>query len=279
MEDPQYSFLIREMLNGSLGGVNGPLYYFTSMLYGLPNEMGQFHPDISGYTLIFIMPPHLSGYGLAEGDISPLGKHCKLACFLAMDFTPPNIQVTASELPAHTGALPFGAQVNPTGQLNIVYIDNKDNHMFAFHKIWVNYIEDILRGKKTSDNSQIKPDAAYYTPNDDPNSKFGQIDYMSSAYVVRTKPTRGLYFGDINYVGKATGIFPLNIPDKEIIGRRDSNELVMLPVSYACSWFRQYTGGLTNTVGLDKDSFILSEFYSKISALYSDGGSFTTLFK
>ena len=280
MSASQYAFLIREMLNATLGGVNGPLHYFYNMMYGMEIDNKRFHPDISGYTLMFMIPPHLSGYGLEEGDAGPLGKSCRLICFLGLDFTPPNIQVTASELPAHTGALPFGMQVNPTGQLNITYVDNQYNHMFGFHKLWISYIEDILRGKKTSDGKDISPDSQYEKPSKDPDSRFGQIDYMASAYVVRTKPTRGLELGDINYVGKATGIFPLNMPDKELIGRRDSNEITMLPMSYAAAWYRQYTVGIDDNMinsGQDRDIFILKEFESKIKTLYSDGGNITTM--
>lgn len=267
-----YGQLISTMLSGALGGANGPLQYFYNMLYGFGNEMGQFHPDINGYTLMFMLPPHLSGYGYSADFSGPLGSFCKMVCFLGVDFTPPSVQVTASELPTHTGALPFGMQVNPTGQLSISYIDDQQSHIFGFHKVWVSYMEDILRGMKSSDNGEIKPSSEYYSDPTDP--KFGEIDYMTSAYVIRTKPTRGLLFDDINYVGKATGIFPLNLPDKEVIGRRDSNEIVTVPMSYRCAWYRAYSLG---TPKRDKDIYLLSEFYNLIESVYTSASSSTPI--
>lgn len=260
-----YAKLISSMLQNTLGGVNGPLQYFYNLMYGVPGEMGQFHPDINGYTLMFMLPPHLSGYGYGADFKSTLRSYCKMVCFLGVDFTPPSIQVTASEIPTHSGAFPFGMQVNPSGQLSISFIDDSQSHLFAFHKLWVSYIEDVLRGIRSSDGKEILPDSMYYTDTSHPS--FGEIDYMASAFVVRTKPSRGLDIGDINYVGKATGIFPLNIPDKETIGRRDSNEMVTLPISYGCSWYRSYSIGTPNR---DLDSYLLTEFYETIASLYSD---------
>lgn len=259
-----YNDLILDLINRELVDNNRILQYFNRNLYGSNSDLGEFHPDVSGYTLIFLLPPHLSGYGYEEGYIPPLDKYAKGICFLAIDFTPPQIQVTASELPSRSGSLPFGMEVSPTGQVNISYVENQYNHIYGFHKLWISYVEDIIRGMKTSDSTEILPDEAYWNSSGD---RFGEIDYASTAFVIRFKPTRYLTRTDINYVGKATGIFPINLPDKEIIGRRDSNELVTLSISYSCAWYRSWSAG---TPGNDKDSFIYNEFSSTVGAVYNE---------
>jgi len=207
---------------------NPVLNYFNQILLGAQVDDQQFSPDINGYTFIFLLAPYLSGYELKTDINSPMGKIAKLTCFLALDFTPPSIQVTASEIMARTGSLPYGVEVVSSGQMSISFLETSKLDIFGFHKTWISYIEDITRGV-------VSPASEFLTN--------GEIDYASSAYVVRFKPTRGLDWGNIIYVGKATGIFPLNMPDKEIIGRRDTHELTTLPINYACTLYRQQVFG------------------------------------
>jgi len=207
---------------------NPVLNYFNHILFGAKVDGEEFCPDINGYTFIFLLTPYLSGYKLKTDILSPMGKITKLVCFLALDFTPPTIQVTASEISARSGALPYGVEVVSSGQLSISFLETSKLEIFGFHKTWITYIEDITRGI-------ISPDEEFLTN--------GEIDYASSAYVIRFKPTKGLEWGNIVYVGKATGIFPLNMPDKEVIGRRDSHEITTLPINYACTLYRQQIFG------------------------------------
>lgn len=276
--DREGNNLYLDLIRNALFETNGPLYYFYNMMFGHPYDapvdgMGanmSFHPAINGYTLVFMAPPHLSGY-INNGykvACNDLLNQTKMICFLAVDFTPPAIQVSASELPSRSGSLPFAMEVSGTGQLSISYLDDQYEHNFAFHKTWLSYIEDVTRGVLSSDNNtKVIPDACYFTP-DDP--KFGQIDYMTSAYVIKFKPVFGSTVpGDIIYVGKATGIFPLNSPDKEIIGRRDSNELVTTTYNYPCANYRNWVAGTTHR---DLDEYICNEIISNCSEWYSAFG-------
>ena len=260
--------LMLTRLRDMLWGVNGPLYYFYNIMYGgeysttSDNDI-TFHPALSGYTLIFMQPPHLSGY--IENNISLLDTHLlketvKLICFIAVDFTPPSIQVTASELPSRSGSLPYATEVSGTGQLSISYLDDSFEHNFGFHKVWISYIEDITRGAMVSTGAPIAPSAEYYTPG---GAKFGEIDYATTAYVIKFKPVRSSNFpDDIIYVGKATGIFPINNPDKEVIGRRDGPELITVTYNYPCANYRQWTAGVPQ--GTDNDEYLKKEFLQDI---------------
>lgn len=269
--DSAYSNLYLDNLRARLLETNGPLFYFYNLMFGGSYSIHDggslnncsFHPSISGYTLIFMKAPHLSGYTeYGQGDI--LSDVLKMTCFIAIDFTPPPIQVAASELPSRSGSLPYAMEVSSTGQLSISYLDDQYEHCFGFHKVWTSYIEDVTRGAKTSDGSKVTPAAEYYTPG---SQKFGEIDYMTSAFVVKFKPTVGTNMpGDIVYVGKATGIFPLNVPDKEVIGRRDSPELVTLTYNYPCAAYKQWAAGTPNA---DNDKYIQDEFLQDVASFYN----------
>lgn len=289
--------LFLKMLHEKLQGVNGPLYKFYSIMFGNPYTMPtngdmirscKFHPDISGYTLIFLQPPDLSGYkNLGILTNLDLSEFTTMVCFLAVDFTPPPIQVTASELPSRSGSLPYAMEVSGTGQLSISFLDDQYGHCFGYHKTWISYIEDITRGIMTSTGQAISPDPTYILPPDSfgkdvesmetqnlviGNDRFGQIDYMTTAYVIKFKPVQWSSFQfkyeDITYVGKATGIFPINNPDKEVIGRRDSNEIVTLTYNYPCANYRAWSAGTPHS---DQDSYLKEQYLNDISIYYGGG--------
>ena len=210
------------------------LRYFNRMLMGYEVDgLRQYSPDVNGFVFIFMLPPHLSGYNLDTNKESDMGKIAKTFAFLGLDFTPPPTTVITSSIPSRSGAINYGAEVEASGQVQITFLDNDILNVFGYHKTWVSYIEDVSRGV-------VSPDSKYVDSN---GSKFGEIDYSTSAYVARFKPTSSTYWGDLVYVGKAVGIFPISLPDKEVIGRRDSNEITMLPMTYSCTFYRQCTFG------------------------------------
>jgi len=238
-------------------GKNGILKHFTRTLMGAKTSEGgrQFSPDINGYTVTFIEPPDLSGYNLG-GTVDAVKQISKMFPFLCIDFTPPPTQVIASEIPARSGSIQFGTEVQSSGQMQITCMDDSELGLAGFIKTWVSYIEDVTRGV-------VDPHIDYVTPG---NAKFGALDYATSAYVIRFKPTFDMNWGDIVYIGKAVGIFPLNIPDKEIIGRRDSNEITMLPISFSCTFYRQAIYGSLKEV----NSWIIDEFDRKCRSLFPE---------
>lgn len=227
------SMIMSNVLSKSLSS-NPLLHYFNRMLMGYElSGFKEFCPDINGYVFIFMLPPHLSGYKLDVHIDSPLGRVSKMFPFFGIDFTPPPTSIITSTIPSRSGGINYGSEIEATGQLQITYIDNDSLQCFGYHKTWVNYIEDISRGL-------ISPDSKYLDP---VGANFGEIDYATSAYIARFKPTSSIGWGDLVYIGKAVGIFPISLPDKEVIGRRDSNEITMLPFTYACTFYRQCTFG------------------------------------
>jgi len=217
------------------------LKYFYHQLYR------EFAPDINGYTLVFFVPPDLSGYRVnvetesgsfdgervyAQTKESYMGIVSKIMTFAAIDFTPPQSQVRVETISTRSGSIPIASEVSETDTMSITFLDNRQLDIYMFHHIWVEYIREVLEGT-------IEPDPSYYDPEyldefgEDDN--YGAIDYAASCYIVKYKPD----MKSITYAAKCVGIFPQSLPNKELIGSRTTNEVVTLPFTYSCSGFRE----------------------------------------
>lgn len=198
-----------------------------------------FAPDISGYTLVFFVPPDLSGYRVSvrsalydqvdpSSYMSVVGK---IMTFAAVDFTPPQSQVRAENVSTRAGSIPIASEVSESETISITFVDNNFLDIYMFHHIWVEYIREILEGT-------IEPSPEYYTENKIGLygiDNYGAIDYAASCYIVKYRPD----MKTVTYVSKCVGIFPQSLPNKELIGTRSTNEIVILPFTYSCSGFRE----------------------------------------
>src|SRR6056297_2030802 len=127
MTDTLMSDLITENLKN-----NKILSYFNKMLYGIGTERCKnFHPDINGYCLIFLLAPHLSGV-LSEEDNS-LKQICNDTILLGTDITPSTVDVKVSEIPTHSGAIQYSTQVENSNKLQINYIANSNLEISSLH--------------------------------------------------------------------------------------------------------------------------------------------------
>jgi hypothetical protein len=179
----------------------------------------RFNPDVTGYNLIYLIAPDLSG---SEDDNEYMQDIAKASSFLALEFGPPETTVKATEESSGSSIrIPYATGKSSGGQLSINFIEDSDLNITKFHTIWVNYMADVIYG-------DLSPDDKYMDPE---SPEFGSLDYATSAYVVKFKPD----MKTITYVGKATGIFPVNMPSKEVIGSRQSNELTMVGMNYMCA--------------------------------------------
>ena len=236
--------------------------YFYQQLYR------DFAPDINGYTLIFFVPPHLSGYNNDDKNSTLYGQDNKdsymnvvgkLMTFAAVDFSPPQSQVRTENITTRSGAIPIASEVSESDTCSITFVDNQFLDIYMFHHIWVEYIREILEGT-------VEPSADYYTPPDDNGSKddpmwgptssvwgvsgenYGVIDYAASFYIVKYRPD----MKTITFAAKCVGIFPQSLPNKELIGSRTSNEIVTLPFTYSCSGYRE-------AIYMETDNWIFAE--------------------
>jgi len=201
-------------------GISGDLDIFADFNRKFKEQ--NFQPDITGYVLIYLIPPNLSGgIGLLDFSNSP---------FLALDFTPPDYTLKTSE---ESGGIQYGTGSSTGGQLSINFIEDSYLNVTLSHNIWVNYIVDVVKG-------EVSPDTKFISNNDN----FAELDYATSAYIVKFTPC----MTKVTYVGKATGIFPINLPVKEILGNRQTNELGMVGMNYVCAMYSSYTPGANDWV-------------------------------
>jgi hypothetical protein len=252
-----------ELINETFSS-NEVLKFYCKFLYQ------SFQPDISGYTLIFLIPPELSGYKNAgnftkaetkfhsqlqvdeqksnfagSSQFTRLNEIGKFLTFAATDFTPPASSVNISNFSTRIGNAPYATEVNTSEQLTMNFIDNVQLNVYTYHLIWQEYIRDILDGL-------IEPDSKYIDPGN--NGDFATlgpiVDYMGSAFIVKYMPD----LEKIVYISKCIGVFPINIPSKEILGVRGQHELTTYPYTYSVAGFREAT------VTSGRNSFIFDEF-------------------
>ena len=198
--------------------------YFNNMLFK------NFQPDITGYTLVFFVPPVFKLLGPdAESTLKSIQK---FMTFAAIDFTPPTIEIASSVVAARSGGMPFATEVSATQQCSITYLDNSSLSIYSFHSGWVEYIKGMLEGIIPATEPDTFPKELL--PDDDGKVSHG-IDYTGSAFIVKYDPS----MQGIRYLGKCTGIYPQNISSKEILGSRTTNELTTIPITYNCVHYEE----------------------------------------
>jgi len=204
------------------------LKYFYKQLFK------QYNPDINGYTLVFMLPPDLSGWDkdftklYSQDGPSFVFDTSKFVTFAAIDFTPPTHQVNTEKVSSRTGAIPYVTEVTNTEQCSITYIENSNIDIYHFHHMWIEYMRAVVDGF-------VSPASKYLDPTN--LTFFGAIDYAASIYTVRYLPN----LRDIRYINKSIGVFPQSLPSKELVGQKSSNELTTLPFTYFVSGYREAT--------------------------------------
>ena len=239
---------------------------------------GNTNPNITGYTLVFLVPPDLSGindgnnfkevfsnFGPSIIDSDGLTTFLNyqdsstLLTFVALDYAPPQTQITHAQVSPRTGGIPYATDVTSTENINITYIDNMNNTVYMYHLLWAEYIRAITGGgywdpiKK--DFIPIKPASDYLTEG---TEKYGTLDYAASIYIVKYMPD----MEKITYIGKAIGAIPVSLPSRELIGNKTSNDLAILPYDYVCGGFREWvhTNNINNDLYIHLNTQIISKF-------------------
>lgn len=195
---------------------NDPMKFFNSQM------TGGFNPDINGRILCFLVPPPFLNL---EVDEQYLNYVRKLSVFSAVDFSPPVIQAQVDRVSARTGGIAFVSQIEPSEQTTATFLDNSDLDIYNFHRIWIDYMHELVLGY--IDVSPVYLDLS--SPN------YGGLDYAGSLFFVKYDAS----MNDILYVGKATGVFPQMVPNKEILGQRSANDLSVINITYYCGWFEE----------------------------------------
>lgn len=199
---------------------NGVVRFINQKLYR------DLMPDISGYTLLFMVPPDLSGYrktgnaNYSKDGLSFMNETSKLTPLLATNFVPPTIELGTGALAGSAGTQHYATKLAITDSMSVTYIDNMNLDVYSMHSTWIKYIFQVLEGT-------LEPDPTYISS--------GTIDYAASFYFVKFMPN----MSSIQYVGKAIGCFPRGMPTQDVIGNRTSNELTTVTFTYVVSDYRE----------------------------------------
>jgi len=215
----------------------------------------EFQPDINGYTIITMIPPHLSGDETANNFVRLASNDF---CFLALDFTPPEITVNQTQIGSGVGSvIPFASGLTKSGNVSVNYIETADLVIYRYHQYWTEYIDSVIMG-------DIKPGTIPNTGDSylKPTEGGPVIDYLTSAFVTRYSPD----LDTIVYLGKATGIHPMNLPGKEVIGVRSSNDLTMIPINYSCAYYTTATRDRDGNTD-SSSSYIFDDFAKQIQEI------------
>lgn len=279
------NLLQTDLLDIIIPSDNKLLRFFNQML------LYNYSPDINGYTLLFMVPPDLSGLSVDQPDPqtgfyggnskglfvkmdgvrSSLNEVSKFVTFSAVDFTMPQEQLNVEKISSRSGAIPYATEFTTSEQLSVTYIDDSDLTIYKFHQVWMHYIWDILEGKLKPSDVYLNSEHEYDTVNTSPSGhyqggNYHGIDYAASFYVVKYKPD----MKRITYIGKCIGVFPQSLPSKELVGQRTTNELTTLPFSYLCAAYRAEVVSEINIDDIIKNEsknrkyWVLTEFYKNI---------------
>lgn len=210
-----------------------------------------FSPDISGYTLIFMVPPPLTGFSSTLGNANYeqfgagfTGELGRLVPLLATNYVPPSIQMNSSVLSGPSGSQHYPTNISITENMSVTYIDTINLDVYAYHVTWLDYIYQILEGT-------LEPSDSYI------NNKM--IDYMGAFYIVKWQPD----MESIQYIGKAVGCMPKELPTSEVVGNRSSNELTNITFNYTVSNYFETTINQKNHWLFDEfQNIIMSQYQS-----------------
>ena len=164
--------------------------------YLYQNLFRDLQPDISGYVLLFMSPPVLSGYtnlGNQNYDVtgtSFMTETAKLYPLLATNFTPPTIQLNSGTLAGSSGTQHYAQELSITDSMSVTYLDTIQLDIYQLHKSWLQYIFQVTEGT-------LEPADEYLNG--------GIIDYCASFYFVKFMPN----VSSIQYIGKAMERIPV----------------------------------------------------------------------
>lgn len=234
---------------------NKLLEHFESVFYNKGTGPTEIYgsADVSGYTLIYLVPPKLSGLFF---DVLPTSiVTARNSIFSASEFSPPECALNVDQMASGSNIrIPFAVGKTSGGQMSISFIENMKLDIYAFHNNWLNYIEQVMLG-------YLDPTEEYI--------ESGELDYATSAFVMRYKPD----MKSLVYLGKAIGIFPINLPNKEIIGTRTTPALTTFTINYACCDYREIAlvgSNMMTPSTFANNGWVISDFVEAVKLMFGD---------
>jgi hypothetical protein len=193
----------------------------------------EYSPLTGGFSLFMMVPPYLSGgnykevfgvpYSGSENENQKFFHTTVISLpFLAIDFSPPQISAKIDENKLLNGSIPVVEEIWPGNSIDVTYYETKELMVYTFHKIWMDYIEEVRLGV-------IEP-APEMIEN-------GIIDYATAAFVLRFTPDL-----DLVYLGYLVGLVPTSRNPGDIVkGSLGYNEIQTVSIPYSLFTYTEFT--------------------------------------
>jgi hypothetical protein len=203
---------------------------YSKFLAQLLKDEKNFHPDISTpHSFVLMIPPHLSAkeyqdifgnpFDSTTNNTDITSKIIKTIPLIAEEVQLPTRTTKVSEIKLITGSIPVAEEITTDNQLSVTYIADKDQLIYTFHKIWIEYISEVTKGL-------IKP-ADEYIQN-------GLIDYVAAFFIIRFDQLARLR--KLIYIPYA---IPLGINTNESVSYRQ-NDLIKITVNYQILTYEEF---------------------------------------
>jgi hypothetical protein len=191
-----------------------------------------YNPLTHGFSLFILIPPYLSAPEYKEVFGEPFMKpsnneqnffktYIKSVPVLAFDFKPPQINTKISEDKLIKGTIPHIDEIIPSNSIDVTYYETKELLVYTFHKIWLDYIDDVKMGR-------IKPEDSIW--------ENGYLHYAGAAFVLRF--TSEL---DLVYLGYAVGLIPTGRDPSSIVTTQTHQDVSTVSFTYQFFWYNEFT--------------------------------------
>ena len=225
---------LNQVVNNAINSSSSLNVSDTVYTSGMTNEMKYFNrqlfrdynPAISGYNLCLMQPPEFNILQeFSQIDQEYVNYLKKISIFNILEFTPPQVSIKNSEITNSQGAIQYASEWSSSYDFSCTFLENKNSDFYNFLKLWTDFINDLLLGKMPVPYEFLNP----LSP------RYGSMDYVCNFYILKYNNT----MDSIIWVGKVLGAFPQTLPTKEYLGDRNTNDLVLLPTNFSCSYFDQ----------------------------------------
>jgi len=192
-----------------------------------------YHPLSGGFSLFLMIPPYLSAekykkiFGVpfsSPNDEKQKFFHTTLVSlpFIASEFSPPQISAKLDENKLLKGSIPVVEEIWPGNSINVTFYETKELMVYTFHKIWMDYIEEVRMGIVEPDEEIIKN---------------GLLDYAAASFVLRFSPNL-----DLLYLGYLVGLVPTSRNPGDIIkGHLEYNDVQTVSFNYSFFYYTEFT--------------------------------------
>lgn len=220
--DKEVSNYLNKVVTGKVKEATKKMYEQTSMGY-----LYDYNPHINGFYHVIMQPGTWvedmksgGGDGFLFNETDGLFEEFHNKCgLLSYDIDIPQLNIEYESYSSRNKNLNYATKVNLSGDFSIKYLEDQSMAAIRYQSSWLQYMEASKKG-------YMNPTT--YTGDE---SETIDIPYFNSIYVIIFNN-----FGTkIKGIVKLMGVAPINLPIKDVLGDRNTNNLTMVNCNYKCN--------------------------------------------